>query len=281
MGIDIHLNDSGDHVRVYQRHLNKRLKARGKPTLKVDGDCGPITIECSALAAWFLGALGKTVKTVQTGTIPARVQRLVTHPESRNQAQLERARRRRDLPLPPINGKLEIVTAGQWGAVAPTATIVRVGKPDKIIFHHTDGHAPGSTLADAKAYARSIQRDHMHRSPPFIDSGHNFLVTRAGHVLEGRRGSLAAINDGVMVSSAHAPGENHNPGIEHEHKGSEGMTDAQREASLDLHEMICRKTGIRPEEIHPHKAVTPTACPGALLPEVKRFRRELERRLAA
>jgi N-acetylmuramoyl-L-alanine amidase len=285
MTTDIRLNDSGDHIRVYQRHLNRRLKARGEQTLVADGDCGPITIERSALAAWFLGALGETIKTVRAGTIPTRVQDLVIHPENRNEAQLERARKRRELPLPPSlggpNGKFEIVLAGDWGAVAPTATISRVGRPDKIIFHHTDGHAPGSSLADAKAYARSIQRDHMHRTPAFIDSGHNFLVTRAGQILEGRRGSLAAIRDGVMVSSAHCPGENHNPGIEHEHKGTEAMTDAQREASLFLHELICRKTGIKPTEVHGHKEFFATACPGALEPELARFRKELNRRLAA
>jgi N-acetylmuramoyl-L-alanine amidase len=285
MATDIHLNDSGDHVRVYQRHLNKRLKARGEPTLVVDGDCGPITIERSTLAAWFLGALGKTVKVVHAGTIPTRVQDLVIRPENRNEAQLERARRRREIPLPPSlggpNGKFEIVLAGDWGAVAPTGRIVRVGRPDKIIFHHTDGHAPGSSLADAKAYARSIQHDHMHRSPPFIDSGHNFLVTRAGHILEGRQGSLAAIRDGVMVSSAHAPTQNHNPGIEHEHKGNEQLTAAQREASLFLHELICRETGIGPNAIHGHKEFSPTECPASLEPEIARFRAELRRRLSA
>lgn len=285
MNTDIRLSDSGDHVRVYQRHLNQRLKARGEQTLTADGDCGPITIERSTLAAWFLGALGETIKTVRAGTIPARVQELVIHPEKRDEAQLDRARRRRGLPLPPNlggpNGKFEIVLASAWGAVAPTGTVARVGRPDKIIFHHTDGNAPGSSLADAKAFARSIQRDHMHRNPPFIDSGHNFLVTRAGQILEGRRGSLAAINDGVMVQSAHCPTQNHNPGIEHEHKGAEAMTDAQRQASLFLHELICRKTGIKPSAIHGHKEFSPTACPAELEPELARFRHELKRRLAA
>jgi hypothetical protein len=283
MTTDIRLNDSGDHIRVYQRHLNKRLKARGEQTLTADGDCGPITIERSTLAAWFLGALGETIKAVRAGTVPAGVQELVIHPESRNEGQLERARRRRGLPLPPNlggpNGKFEIVLAADWGAVAPTGSITRIGRPDKIIFHHTDGHAPGSSLADAKAYARSIQRDHMNRK--FIDSGHNFLVTRAGQILEGRRGSLAAIQDGVMVQSAHCPNENHNPGIEHEHKGGEAMTDAQRQASLFLHELICRKTGIKPSAIHGHKEFFATACPGALEPELARFRQELKARLAA
>ena len=64
---------------------------------------------------------------------------------------------------------------------------------------------------EAIAFAKAIQRDHMHRPPPdgpFIDSGHNFLVTRSGLVLEGRHGSVAAIMDGVMVQSAHCPSQN-------------------------------------------------------------------------
>ena len=279
------IDDLGDHVRDYQRHLNKRLRARGQQTLEADGHCGPITIERSAVAAWLLGALGRTVRSVQSGTITPAVQALIVNPDGRNEGQLERARKRRDLPVPGSNGgsngKFKIVLASEWGAVAPTRAIVRVGKPTRIIFHHTAGHAPGTSLADAKEYARSIQRDHMRRRPvPFIDSGHNFLVTRAGHILEGRRGSLAAIDDGVMVSSAHCVGENSNPGIEHEHVGDEPMTSAQREASLFLHEHICRKTGIRPNEIHGHREFDQTACPGALEPELSRFRRELARRLA-
>ena len=277
------MNDQGEHVRVYQRHLNKRLRARGEQTLKADGQCGPITIERSAVASWLLGALGRTVRAVQAGTIAPSVQDLIVNPEGRNEGQLERARKRRDMPFPGngsngSNGKFKIILASDWGALPPRQPISRVGKPDKIIFHHTAGHAPGSSEADAKAYARSIQRDHMRRD--FIDSGHNFLVTRAGHILEGRRGSLAAINDGVMVSSAHCPNENSNPGIEHEHNGNEPMTAAQREASLFLHELICRKTGIKPTAIHPHKEFFATACPGSLEPELKRFRKELKKRLA-
>ena len=47
----------------------------------------------------------------------------------------------------------------------------------------------GENRAEAMAYARVIQNDHMHRKTPFIDSGRNFLVTRSGHVLEGRLGA--------------------------------------------------------------------------------------------
>jgi len=247
----------------------------------VDGDCGTLTIAATARAAFFLGAMESTVHKVQRGEIPGGVVAMVATPRARSAEQRRRARERRGMPLPAARGRLRVITAAEWGAVAPARAIPRVGRPDKIIFHHTDGHAPGPTLADAKAYARSIQHDHMHRNPPFIDSGHNFLVTRSGFILEGRHGSLKAIEDGVMVNSAHAPGANHDPGIEHEHKGSEQMTPAQRAASLDLHEFICRKTGISPEQVLPHRQFTGTECPGALLPELPRFRADLKGRLAA
>ncbi len=179
----------------------------------------------------------------------------------------------------------KIIPCEEWGAVPATGPITAAGRPEEIIFHHTDGHHPNldhnptESLAEAKAYARSIQHDHMHRNPPFIDSGHNFLVTRSGHILEGRHGSKDAINAGKMVVSAHAIGHNTQPGIEHEHKGEEGMTRKQREASLWLHALICRKTGVKPSEVHGHGEFNPTACPGVLKNQLPAFKHDLAERL--
>jgi hypothetical protein len=281
----IHQGDQGDAVRVFQRHLNDRLRARGEQPVPVNGKAGPKLIERTAFAAWFLGALTETVKSVQGGTIPVGVQQIIVAPETREPAQLRRARERRGKLFAGVVPTLEIITTAQWGAKPAAAQIKRVGTPSKFIFHHTDGHAPqldgapGETLEEAKAYARSIQNDHMHRDPPFIDSGHNFLVTRSGHVLEGRHGSLEAIKAGGMVDSAHCIGQNHHPGIEHEHRGNEQMTDAQREASLRLHEFICRHTGIKPTEIHPHRKFDSTDCPAELEPAIAGLRADLAQRL--
>lgn len=179
-----------------------------------------------------------------------------------------------------------IIPCEEWGAVSPNGAIVSAGRPTKIIFHHTAGHhpeldhKPTESLEEAAAYARAIQHDHMHRNPPFIDSGHNFLVTRSGHVFEGRHGSKAAINAGKMVVSAHCVGQNSQPGIEHEQIGTEPMTPQQREASLWLHEKICRKTGITPNAVHGHGEFNSTECPGALKGQLASFRQELTERLA-
>jgi hypothetical protein len=185
---------------------------------------------------------------------------------------------------------LRIIPTSEWGAVRAAGTISQAGRPNKIIFHHTDGHhpeldhKPSETEAEGAAYARQIQHDHMTRPKskggPFIDSGHNFLVTRSGHIFEGRHGSLAAINAGKMVVSAHCITENTNPGIEHEQKGGEGLTPAQRKASIELHAFICRKTGIKPTEIHGHKEFNNTECPGVLFPGLREFRRDVAAALA-
>ena len=277
----INLHERGEAVRAYQGHLNDRLHEHGDRRISADGDCGPLTILQSAYAGWFLGTVDGTVKTVQDGTIPDGVQSIVANPGQRNQGQLDRANARQGKPFLGL-----IILTSEWRAVAATGAISRVGKPNHIIFHHTDGHHPeidqmaGDNRAEAMAFARAIQNDHMHRQPPFVDSGHNFLVTRSGHVLEGRHGSVAAIMDGVMVQSAHCVGHNQQPGIEHEHKGGEAMTRAQRQASLLLHEFICRKTGIDPHSIHGHGEFNPTECPGALKAGLARFRQDLVRRMA-
>jgi hypothetical protein len=290
MSQPIHLNDQGPAVQAHQEHLNDRLRAHGNHTIKVTGSCDRDTIAATALAGWFLGALDETVKKIQHGEISTGVQQIVADPDSRDDAQRSRARERRGKIFPGEGpGRHhKVITCAEWGAVAPTQQVSRVGRPDKIIFHHTDGHHPeidheaGDTIEEAKAFARSIQHDHMHRPPPdgpYIDSGHNFLVTRSGHILEGRHGSLAAIEAGVMVRSAHCPSQNTNPGIEHEHKGNEAMTPAQREASLFLHALICRHTGIKPGAVHRHGEFSSTECPGALKSELDDFRKELARRL--
>lgn len=170
---------------------------------------------------------------------------------------------------------MRILTTDQWGARPPKSAIQKVGTPSRIIIHHTDGHAGGKTLDDAKAYARTIQADHMGRG--WVDSGHNFLVCRNGTVLEGRTGTVAAINGRRMVVSAHCPGQNEQPGIEHEHIPGEPMTKPQKQASVDLCVWICQKTGIAVTAFYPHKQFFATACPDNLVDWIP----ELSRRVAA
>ena len=106
MAQPIHEGDEGQAVREFQHHLNDRLRARHHEPVPINGEVGPKLIHSAAFAAWFLGALTATVKTVQAGTIPVGVQELIANPDGREPAQLRRARARRDRPFPGAIGTM-------------------------------------------------------------------------------------------------------------------------------------------------------------------------------
>jgi hypothetical protein len=186
------------------------------------------------------------------------------------------------IPQPPI------VTTDQWGARRAKAPPVYVGAPVRTIFHHTAGHHPeiggaGESRAESFAYARAIQRLHMDVNG-WNDSGHNFLVCRNGLILVGRHMSLPAVRSGRMVVSAHCPGENDQPGVEHEHLGDEAMTPAQRRASIWLHAWMIERCHMRRrgDAIRPHREFFATACPGSpqLMSELPALRQRVNQLLA-
>jgi N-acetylmuramoyl-L-alanine amidase len=167
-----------------------------------------------------------------------------------------------------------IMTTDQWGAKPAKAPPVYVSRPKRIIFHHTAGHHPEISLprnesrAEAILYAKAIQNLHMNGNG-WNDSGHNFLVCRNGLILVGRHMSYPAIKKGRMVVSAHCLSQNDQPGLEHEHLGSERMTKAQFSASAHLCAWIidnCRMRG--GSAIHPHKEFNKTSCPAELMAEL-------------
>jgi hypothetical protein len=152
----------------------------------------------------------------------------------------------------------------------------------RVIFHHTAGHHPeienpqDESRAEAIRYALAIQHAHTTASPtdpskPWLDSGHNFLVCRNGLVLQGRWLTVSTIEAGLMVRSAHCPGQNAQIGIEHEHAGSEPMTPAQREASAQLQAWIarCYRKVAHVLPAAPHSAYFNTACPANLRADVQ------------
>lgn len=157
----------------------------------------------------------------------------------------------------------------------------------RIIVHHTAGHhreiTPPVTdsLEEAKAYAKAIQAFHMDVNG-WIDSGHNFLVTRAGHVLQGRWGTVTQIQAGRMVVSAHCPGQNSQVGVEHEHQGVEEMTGAQLEASAWLIAWISVQYKLKAAlPLFPHSQFTATACPANLAADLPALAVEANRLLKA
>lgn len=175
------------------------------------------------------------------------------------------------VPAPPI------VTCPQWDARPPASPPLQAGTPRLCVIHHTAGlgpagigAAPPAALEAGKAYAQALQRLHMDVNG-WNDSGHSFLVMRSGVVLQGRWGTVTAIEHGRMVISAHCPGENDQPGIEHEHVAGP-MPAAQLEASAQLLAWICDRTGVRPTQLYGHSHFFPTACPAALGAQIPQLR---------
>lgn len=177
-----------------------------------------------------------------------------------------------------------IYSCAEWGARPPKAAISPAGRPGESVFHHTAGHVPnlgaGETLGEAMAYARAIQDFHMRRG--WLDSGHNFLVTRGGYILEGRHGSLDAISNGKMVVSAHCPGHNSSPGVEHEHVAEAAMTPLQFNASVELHAWIVDRCKIPIGQMaKPHGDLFSTSCPAQLRGDILPLRVAVGEALAA
>ena len=173
-----------------------------------------------------------------------------------------------------------IIPCAEWGARPPKSATIPTGRPVRALFHHTAGHALGSTdgesLAEAKAYCRSIQNYHMD-TQGWNDSGQNFTVTRNGYIFEGRHGSLAACKAGKMVLSAHCPGQNDQPGVEIEHLGPEAMTQIQYEAAVWLFAQLCTWGGFK--EIKGHRDFFATSCPAELYPVLPQFRKDVAKEL--
>jgi Putative peptidoglycan binding domain/N-acetylmuramoyl-L-alanine amidase len=166
----------------------------------------------------------------------------------------------------------QVVTTDKWGArqAGPFSKTV----PRYIVIHHTDNKNPPNdpskgTKEGAKQLAQDIQRFHMD-SRGWSDSGHNFLNTTGGIILEGRHGSLEAVMQGMCVQSAHAkqdPGRlangNQSPGIENEGNFMTfNMGHEQWTSLVDLCASICESCNISPNNIRGHRDFSNTDCPG-------------------
>lgn len=93
---DLHKGDKGPDVRAHQTHLNERLRIHRDPPIEVDGEVGPVTVDNSAYAAWFLGADRDVVDRAKRGLISVHVQEMVADPTQRSAEAKRRARGRRD-----------------------------------------------------------------------------------------------------------------------------------------------------------------------------------------
>ena len=179
-----------------------------------------------------------------------------------------------------------VISTKEWDARPPKQWAAET-RPQYIVIHHTASPNPPNdaskgTLTGAKNFARSIQKAHMDGFG-WADSGHNFLNTTGGFLLEGRHGSLNAIKKGRSVRSAHAGNDkgNESPGIENEGTFTTYQMNAQQWNSLvDLCVSICSSANIDPDNIKGHRDFSPTQCPGNwLYSQLPRLRNEVRQRL--
>ena len=179
-----------------------------------------------------------------------------------------------------------VISAKEWGA-RPPKEWPEPTRPQYIVVHHTATPNPPNdlsqgTLPGAKNLAKSIQTAHMNGFG-WNDSGHNFLNTTGGFLLEGRQGSLDAIKQGRCVRSAHAGTTtgNESPGIENEGTFNTYQMNANQWNSLvDLCVSICSSCKIDPDNIKGHRDFIETQCPGDwLYSQLPRLRSDVRNRL--
>ncbi|MGL5833085.1 MAG: peptidoglycan recognition protein family protein [Waterburya sp.] len=187
----------------------------------------------------------------------------------------------------------KVISTKDWGAKSPRDnTKFSRTNPKYVVIHHTasqnpPNHVSKGTEAGAKKYARDLQNFHMDTNG-WSDSGHNFLNTTAGILLEGRHGTLDAVKQGQCVQSAHAAkqasrlaGGNQSPGIENEGTFMTYKMEAKQWNSLvELCVALCQSCNIVPTNIRGHKDFSNSACPGDwLYAQLPKLRQEVADKL--
>ncbi|MQY13640.1 hypothetical protein SRB5_37900 [Streptomyces sp. RB5] len=161
----------------------------------------------------------------------------------------------------------EIISCDGWGARPPAGSLDRrVGTTRRIVVHHMAfENTMDFSLAAAIACAERVQYIHMDING-WSDTGNHFSISRGGHVLEGRHGSLDALRDGgYQIVSAHATGQNtQSIGIENEGTYIDELPTGKLWQSLvDLCTTICTQYKFGAQHITGHWDWNNTQCPGA------------------
>ncbi|MQA86435.1 MAG: N-acetylmuramoyl-L-alanine amidase [Streptosporangiales bacterium] len=165
-----------------------------------------------------------------------------------------------------------------WRARRPKRRAVVLDRaPDRIVIHHSaTPNSSDYSLKHAYRLSRAIQDYHMDRNG-WDDIGQQLTVSRGGHILEGRNGSLKAISRGRHIVGAQTASHNtHTIGIE-----NEGLYTSARvpvrlfDALVELCAWLCTVYDLDPRRaIVGHRDLNATACPGDAfyrrLPELRR-----------
>lgn len=153
----------------------------------------------------------------------------------------------------------------QWGAEAPDRDAsVRRRPPKYIIVHHTaTDNVDDYSLSRAQRLARAIQN--VHKEQGWGDTGQHLTISRGGHILEGRTGSIAAVERGEMVVGTHVRGVNDVAvGIECEGTYNTVLPPRRlRESLVEVCVWLCEQYDLNPHEaIMPHRKFNDTDCCG-------------------
>ena len=166
-----------------------------------------------------------------------------------------------------------VIACATWGAAPPRTSISWGARPTHLAIHHTATPNRGpQSLAVDHAFCRSIQREHLSRSPQIRDTLHNFTVTQAGRILEGRHRSLeAALGGARSAIGGHIRGgdaaNEKAVGIENEGMFTSTLPpQAEYRALVHLCTWLCRQYAIPVAHIQGHRDFPGqnTACCGDL-----------------
>jgi hypothetical protein len=179
----------------------------------------------------------------------------------------------------------KVYTRDDWNAVAAKrAPKVLDRAPDHIIVHHTASpNASETSRAHAFALSRQIQRFHMETNG-WDDIGEQLTISRGGHVMEGRTGSLEAIaHDGLVVGAQSLHHNKHTIGIENEgtYMNDEVPTRLWR-SLVGVCAWLCTAHHLSPATaIVGHRDYNDTDCPGDVLyRKLPQLRKEVARAIA-
>lgn len=167
----------------------------------------------------------------------------------------------------------------EWGAGKPERTAaVRRRPPKYIVVHHTfTDNVDDYSLARAQRLARAIQTAHKGRG--WGDTGQHFTISRGGHILEGRTGSLQAAQRGEMVVGTHVRGANADTvGIECEGTYNTVLPPQRlRDSLVKVCAWLCEQYDLDPyEAIVPHMKFNDTDCCGyKFAPTLPSLRRDV------
>ncbi|TDQ55504.1 peptidoglycan recognition protein family protein [Actinorugispora endophytica] len=165
----------------------------------------------------------------------------------------------------------------EWGARHPRYGIkVLDSGPDHIVVHHTaTANVEDYSRQRAFALSRAIQNHHMDVNG-WNDTGQQITISRGGYVMEGRRGSLSAVEEGEHVVGAHVANHNdHTIGIENEGTYMSTLPPtALLTALIDTCAWLCLAYRLNPvTAIVGHRDYNSTNCPGdelyELLPKLR------------